>query len=399
MKLLHVISSMNPAGGGPIEGVKQLRRPLVANGVEVHVCCGDSPDAPHIRESEHTEFALGPGRLTYGFNPRMLAWLREHCEEYDAIIVDGIWQFHSFAVWLATRGKRVPYFVFTHGMLDPWFKRRYPLKHLKKSLYWPLADYWVLRHARAVLFTCEDERLLARESFRLYRCQERIVSYGTSTPPDDAERQRAAFLAAFPAASGKRNLLFLGRLHEKKGCDLLLQAFARVARQDPALQLVFAGPCHPVLRAKLVAIAEDVGIADRVIWTGMLSGDLKWGAFRAAEAFCLPSHQENFGVAVVEAMACGVPVLISDKVNIWREIVQDGAGLAGDDTVDDTTAVLCLWLGMAPEERARMGVAAAASFLQRFQVDRVAARLLRVVSEGQDSMPSAPETSLSGEPY
>lgn len=398
MKLLHVIPSMHPAGGGPIEGVRQLRKPLQAHGVEVHVCCGDAPDAPHIRDNEYPLIALGPGKGRYGLNLPMLRWLRDHCEDYDAIIVEGIWQFHSVALWLATRGKRVPYFVFTHGMLDPWFKRRYPLKHLKKCLYWPIGDYWVLRHARAVLFTCEEERLRARESFALYRCKEEIVSYGTSAPPDDAARQRDAFLAAYPAAAGKRNLLFLGRLHEKKGCDLLLRAFAEVAHQDPALQLVMAGPCDHATRRALVSIAEDAGIHGRVIWTGMLAGDLKWGAFRTAEAFCLPSHQENFGVAVAEAMACGVPVLISDKVNIWREIVQDEAGLAGDDSVAGTVAVLRQWLDVAPDARARMGAAALASFQKRFQVERVAARLVHLLGDRQDAMP-APDASLHGEPY
>ncbi|WP_439672252.1 glycosyltransferase [Cupriavidus necator] len=393
-----MIPSVDPAGGGPIEGVRQLRSALAELGVAVSVCSGDPPDAPCVDASELDVIALGPGRLKYGFNPRMLHWLRKYCTDYDAVIVEGIWQFHSLATWLALRGKPVPYFVFTHGMLDPWFKQHYPLKHVKKWLYWLVGDYWVLRHARAVLFTCEEEQLRARESFRIYRCNERIASYGTARPPDDAQRQQEAFLAAYPAAAGKRNLLFLGRLHEKKGCDLLLRAFANVARHDPALQLVMAGPCDPALRRVLFDIAEEAGIDGRVIWTGMLAGNLKWGAFRVAEAFCLPSHQENFGVAVVEAMACGVPVLISDKVNIWREIVQDGAGLAGDDSVDGTTAVLRQWLAMDRAERACMGVAAVASFHQRFQVQQVAARLLHLVSERDDDMPSS-EANLSGEPY
>src|SRR5213076_1488953 len=115
------------------------------------------------------------------------------------------------------------------GMLDPWFKRTYPLKHLKKWIYWPWADYRVLRDARAVLFTTEEERLLARQSFWLYRCREAVVDYGTAGPTGDAARQRESFRSAFPMLRDTRNLLFLSRLHPKQGCDTLLAAFARVA--------------------------------------------------------------------------------------------------------------------------------------------------------------------------
>jgi len=317
--------------------------------------------------------------MRYGFNLRLAGWLRRHCDDYDAIIVEGIWQFHSIATWLALRGKRVPYFVYTHGMLDPWFKRRYPLKHLKKMAYWLFGDYWVLRHARAVLFTSTEERLLARQSFRIYRCREAVSSYGTATPPADRERLAGVFLDRFPELRGRRLLLFIGRVHEKKGCDILLRAFAASCASDSALQLVIAGPYEPAVREQLDRIAAAAGIRNRVSWTGMLDGDLKWGSFHAAEAFCLASHQENFGVAVAEALGCGLPVLISNKVNIWREIVEDGAGMAGDDTDEAMTDVLRSWLALNALERDRMRAAAMDCFLRRFQSQMVAERLTALI--------------------
>ncbi|WP_420997516.1 glycosyltransferase [Cupriavidus sp. 30B13] len=383
MKILHVISSIDPGGGGPIEGVRQLRAPLRERGVQVHVCCGDAPGAAYVRDSELEVIALGPSSLKYGFNRRMVAWLRAHAEDYDAVVVEGMWQFHALAVCLALRGKRVPYFVFTHGMLDPWFRQHYPLKHLKKSLYWLLGDYWVLRGARGVLFTCSEERLRASGAFWPYRCHEVVATYGTAQPPQDAARLRAAFFAAFPAARGKRNVLFLGRIHEKKGCDLLVDAFAGAAGQystpHPALHLVMAGPADPALRAALAQRIDARGLAAHVTWTGMLAGDLKWGAFHAAEVFCLPSHQENFGVAVAEALGCGVPVLISDKVNIWREIVEDGAGLAAPDTARGTAGSLQQWLRMDGAAQARMRAAARQCFARRYRADQAAQRLLDII--------------------
>jgi glycosyltransferase involved in cell wall biosynthesis len=263
-------------------------------------------------------------------------------------------------------------------MLDPWFKRTYPIKHAKKWLYWPWAEYRVLRDASSVLFTCEEERRLARNSFWLYRCHERVVTLGISRPVGDATAQRELFLERFPQCRGKRIVLFLGRIHEKKGCDLLIRAFAPVASSHPDLQLVMAGP-EQQDSARWHNLANDLGVADRIVWTGMLAGDLKWGALRAADAFALPSHQENFGIAVVEALACGVPVLISREVNIWREIVEAGAGFAEPDTVEGTTKLWRDWLARTPEQRERMRQAAERCFADRFEIDRAATNLLSVL--------------------
>jgi glycosyltransferase involved in cell wall biosynthesis len=183
------------------------------------------------------------------------------------------------------------------------------------------------RLTRAVIYTTEEERTRARQSFWLYRAHEQVVPYGTSVPPLEAAPLREAFLQAVPGLRGKRIVLFLGRVHVKKGCDLLIDAFARVASRDPSLHLMIAGPDETGWVASLRAQAQAAGIAHRISLPGMLQGDLKWGAFHASDVFILPSHQENFGVAVAEALGCGLPALISDKVNVWREIEADGAGM------------------------------------------------------------------------
>jgi len=173
--------------------------------------------------------------------------------------------------------------------------------------------------------------------------------------------------------------LFLGRLQEKKGCDLLIQAFARVAARDERLRLVMAGPGDEAWVAHLKELAHKAGIADRIVWTGMLTGDLKWAAFYACELFCLPSHQENFGIAVAEALACGRPVAISDKVNIWREVETDEAGWVAPDTVEGTVRSLQGWLDATPQELARRGQAARRSFERRYKIDQAARSLMTIV--------------------
>ena len=183
MRLLRIISSLNPEAGGPIEGVQQLQAPLARLGVEVEVASCDPPDAPWLTSIGPQVHALGPPVGKYRYTSRLVPWLRANAAQYDVVIVNGIWRYHSFATWRALRNGDTPYLVFTHGMLDPWFKRHYPLKHLKKWAYWPWAEYRVLRDARAVIFTCDEERLLARRSFWLYRVNEAVTSYGTSDPP------------------------------------------------------------------------------------------------------------------------------------------------------------------------------------------------------------------------
>jgi glycosyltransferase involved in cell wall biosynthesis len=250
---------------------------------------------------------------------------------------------------------------------------------LKKWIYWPWADYRVLRDARAVLFTSEEERLLARQSFWLYRANEYVIAYGTTTPPADAAHLRERFLDANPELRGRRILLFLSRIHVKKGCDLLIRALAGFAAAQPSLHLVLAGPDQTGWVEKLQHLAVRLGVGDRVSWPGMLRGDLKWGAFYSADAFILPSHQENFGIAVAEAMGCGRPVLISDKVNIWREVQSHGAGIVAPDTEEGTLELLREWLSLTSDQRSNMGRNARALFEERFTVDAMAAGLLDVV--------------------
>lgn len=380
MKLLHVISSVNPTGGGPIEGIRQLHAPVLAAGNTVDVVCGDMPDAPWLSDTGLSRvFALGPSHAAYGYCPRLLPWLRANAAQYDAVIVNGLWQHTGLASWRALAGTQTPYFVFTHGMLDPWFKHTFPLKHLKKWLYWPWAEYRVLRDARRVIFTCEDEKILARQSFWLYKVKEAVTSYGVSNPPSNGAQLASLFIAAHADLVGKRIALYLSRIHVKKGCDLLIEAFAKAAQQDASLHLVVAGPDQTGWVPKLQAQAQALGVAHRITWPGMLQGDMKWGAFYAAEVFVLPSHQENFGIVVAEALACGKPVLISNKVNIWREIEADGAGLVAADTLAGTHSLFDRWLAMSAAEFAAMQAKTVPCFQSRFHVQQAADRLLEII--------------------
>jgi glycosyltransferase involved in cell wall biosynthesis len=397
MRLLHVISSIRASGGGPAEAVRSLSSVLQRAGHSAEVLSLDDPSDPEVQNFSLPVHALGPGRGTYAYARAAVPWLDRNRARYEAVIVHGLWQYHCFAAWRALARTTTPYYVFPHGMLDPWFKRRFPLKHLKKRLYWPWADYRVLRDARAVLFTCEEERQLAPQSFALYRARGVVTGLGTApSPPVDP----SAFLERFPQLHGKRILLFMGRLHPKKGCDLLLEAYATTLAGDPAWQLVFAGPDEVGWQATLAARAQELGIAERVLWTGMLRDQQKWGAFAAAEVFALPSHQENFGIAVAESLACGLPVLISHAVNIWREIAHCRAGLVAPDTIEGTTELLMRWQQLSDEDRAGMRQHARTCFARHFHIEQTAARLMQTIQQtagDPDCQPQDRRTQITAE--
>lgn len=383
-RILRCIASVNPATGGIIEATVQSSRALESMGIDTEIASLDRAGEDHVLACPFPCHALGTGRGGYGYAPAFVPWLQAHREHYDAVIIEGIWQYHSYGTWLGMRGSAVPYFVYPHGMLDRWFKEAYPLKHLKKVLYWRLAENQSFRDAQAILFTCEEERQLARNCFRPYECEEKVVGLGIAAPVGDSGQQVEAFLGKYPELKGHRILLFLGRLHEKKGCDLLIKAYQSLKPDqragEPPLHLVMAGPCAD--GAYLAELKSLAGTAADITFTGMLSGDLKWGAYHAADAFILPSHQENFGIAVVEALACGAPVLISDKVNIWREIVEDGGGVTASDDLAGVTKLVHSWVDWTETDRPRMHHAARACFERRFESLEAAHQLLAVLGFG-----------------
>jgi glycosyltransferase involved in cell wall biosynthesis len=362
-----------------MEGVRQVTPHLKALGITTTVACLDAPDAEWLQDQEFEAVGLGPVASGYGYRRGLPSRIQELARDHNAVIIHGLWQYHALAGWRALRNSEIPYYVYPHGMLDPWFKHTYPLKHLKKWAYWPWADFRVLRDAKGVLFTTEQERLLARESFWLYKANEMVVGYGTSAPPGDAQHQRELFLSHYPRLRGKRILLFLSRIHPKKGVDLLIEAFNSVSQHDSRLHLVIAGPDQTGWKSLLMKRTEELGIEKRVCWTGMLSGDLKWGAYHAAELFCLPSHQENFGIVVAEALACGLAVTLANPVNIASEVASARAGLVHADTLTGTQAALMEWLNMPSLEQEEMGKRGQRLFKERFDFASVAKNLVPII--------------------
>jgi glycosyltransferase involved in cell wall biosynthesis len=370
---------MDPNFGGPAEAVRILLQHAPPDFVS-EVVTLDHPEAPFLKELGYTVYALGPVGSTFGYTGKLMPWLKANRNRFDGVVVHGLWQYCGYTAWRALGGRQ-PYVVFPHGMLDPYFKRAFPLKHMKKWLYWVGAEYWVLRDADRVLFTTKAEEELAKQSFWLHRWNGVVVPFGTVPPEGDPAEQREAFFAACPEVRTRRFLLFLGRINPKKGCDMLVDAYVRMAGRDTGLDLVMAGPDAQNWRAKLEQRARAAGVESRIHWPGMLLGDAKWGGFYASEAFILPSHQENFGIAVAEALACGRPVLLSDRVNTAAEIVGDGAALMEQDTPEGTSRLIERWIDLPAAERAAMGQRAQQCFSRRYDMREGAKAVVRLFEQ------------------
>lgn len=389
MRILKTVHSLDPAAGGVATAVDALTRAELVMGHHVEVACLDDPASPWLSERPYQVHAFQPKFLrSYGWCPALAKWLREKLHTFDVVTVEGLWQFHGPAVHQAATITKIPYVVYPHGMLDPWFKRAYPRKHLKKTIYWKMGGHRLLRDARAVAFTTEEESRLAQNAFRPWSARCVISPLGVTRPSNKPVERAQKWQKCFPALAGKKFLLFLGRIDPKKGVQYLISAYAAQFPMDDRARgaaplLVIAGPeSAPAFAEQCRMQAQILGLRENqdVFWTGLLNSDLKWAALESADALVLPSHQENFGYVVAEALAAGTPVLISDKVNLWREVTTDGAGLAAPDDEAGTRQLLSAYTAWTPADRARYSQSARKSFAARFQIEAAAKRQIDVLA-------------------
>ena len=368
MRLLHVISSLDPRLGGTVEAVRAFSAEQARQGHAVAVLTLDAPGQVYFERFSVPVMALGPSRAGFSYNAKLAAWMRRHGAEYDAAVLHGIWEYAVLGAWRGLRGGPTPFFVYPHGMLDPYFEQ-FRLKHIKKVIYWRLWLGRIFREAAAVLYTAREEQRLGELSFQPYAAHGLITPLGTAAPEPAGKSE---FLERFPELAGCRMALFLGRNHPKKGLDESIGALAALAPEFADLRLVIAAAREEFEEQRLNALALQLGVRERLVWTGFLSGAQRAGALSAAGLFVLPSHGDNFALAAVESMACGVPIAITRKVNIWREVERYEAGLIDDDSVEGTARSMRRWLAMTPEQWRQMSQNARRCFAECFEIGAAA---------------------------
>lgn len=389
MRILHVIPSVSARRGGPSVAVRAMAESVSQRGVEVHIAATDDDGPGHltvplgqpIPQGGVTYWYFRRQSRFYTFSWPLTRWLAQQVAEYDLLHIHALFSYASLPASLAARRAGVPYIVRPLGTLNQWgIQHRRPLL---KRLSMSLIERPLLAHAARIHYTSEQERLEAeavgvRGPWAIFPIGVELPNPATLPPPE-------RFLARYPYLAGRTRLLFLSRLDPKKGLELLLDAFALVHREEPETALVVAGNGESRYLVALQARAEALGIAQAVTWAGFLTGEEKHAALAAADLFVLPSHSENFGIAAVEAMAAGLPLVLSDQVAIHREVAQGGAGLITPCAVPPLTQAL-LTLVREPLRRAQMAQASRALAHQHFSTQAMGANLLtlyRAVVDGR----------------
>lgn len=377
MRILHVISSLDPTLGGPSFACTAMARAVAAKGVDVSIYTTDYGLEGVIPATG--EAMIEAGVATHCFpvrhpkfwkrSPALARALRRDLAGFDLVHLHSLYLYHDWVTGDACRAQGVPYILRPHGTLDPYTRARH---RLGKALLDRLFQARVLRDAAAIHYTAEDEMRLAAGHDG--GAPGVVVPLGLD-PSLVTGGDAARFRAHFPETGDRRIVLFLSRLHEKKGLDLLIPAFADLA-EERDLHLVLAGPDGGMAKAARAMLAAH-GMTGRATVTGMLEGQAKRDAYAAAEIFALTSYSENFGIVVVEAMAVGLPVLISNRVNIWREVETAGAGEVVECRLESVAKGLAGLLD-DPATARTMGEMGRALVARRFAWDRVADALIAV---------------------
>ena len=340
LEVLHLIHTLDPKTGGVCSAVKLLSEAMARAGIKSRIS-----DDPRVDVGSRQEW----------------------------IIAHGLWQ------WPGRVAKSFgnPYLVYPHGMLDPWFKKTYPFKHFKKQLYWWAIQGKILRDAHAVCFTTQEEQALAQKTFSPYQANEVVTGLGVQAPPQELDISKEKFLEKYPALKRRKILLYLGRFHPKKGVDELIRSWKK-RRNAKDEVLVLAGPVNKKDSwiQKLLSLADD---DPSVVWTGMLQGNEKWDALCSADAMILPSHQENYGMVVAEACSVGLPVYLTKKVNLWREIIDAGAGVVENDDPAGIQNLVDQW--SLADDRPQLSHAAKQCFEQRLHIDRTVENLCNIFEQ------------------
>ncbi len=377
MRIIHVIANLSAATGGPPKAVLGMTQGLARRGHDMSIYTtnydgdrdGDMPlDVPvdHDGVSVRT-FQVGFPRF-WKPSAGLARALDADVAGADLVHVHSLYLHHDLAAWRACRKHGVPYAVMPHGALDPFIWHRHRWR--KRLIEWWYMNR-VLEDAAAIHYTTEDERSLAAPFARTEK--HFIVGNGLDLAEFEALPPAGAFRARYPEIGDRPIVLFLGRLNFKKGLDILAPAFGKVLKAGHDAHLVIAGPDEDMADTTRGWLRE-AGALERTTFTGMIDGDVRLGAFVDAAKFVLPSYSENFGIAVAEASACSLPVVISDAVNIWEDYRDAAAGLVSGTDVDAVAANIATLLDDPARARA-MGANGRRLVETKYTWDAVAADL------------------------
>ncbi|MFN2176199.1 MAG: glycosyltransferase [Anaerolineales bacterium] len=370
MKVLHVLGAIYPERGGPAKVAPELCRALVEHNVSATIYTTNLNitgylnvplNSPLLKDGVSIyHFPVSISRK-YGYSRQLGRKLRETVKDFDLVHIHSLYMYHSNAAAYSCRKFNIPYIIRPHGTLDPFLRNK---SRLKKFIYNFLFEYRNLNHAAAIHYTSQGEKDLAHKAMNI-RSPGIVVPIGINVDEYAELPEKGLFRRKHPEFKNRFLFLFLGRIDFKKGLDILSKSFAKIACLHPDVHLVIAGPDEANYMSQVNGWLSELGVLEKSTFVGMLKGKQKLAAFNDADVFALSSYTENFGVALVEALASGIPAVITNKVNIWQEIDNAKAGIVTDcNEKDFTTGMLKLYYD--PELRVEIGENAKRLARQKF---------------------------------
>lgn len=334
LKLLHIIPSYYPAlkYGGPLESVRALNIALAGKGVHIDVITtsvginidlkleiGSWKDDSGVRVKYFPSYFYEH----FTFSPGLFFSVLNEVKKYDLVHITAFWNFPVFAGSFACLLKKKPYIISPRGVLYE-DAINIKSKYIKKTYYELIAKHY-LNSASAVHFTTEHEREGLAKFIKLMN-DSFVVPNGIDLAKYKNLPNKGSFRKKFSISNDKKIILFLGRIHKQKGIDLLINSFEECVKNCSDLLLVVVGSGDENYVNSIKRTLNEKGIIQNTLFTGFLKSNEKLAAYIDSDIFILPSYFENFGMSVIEAMACGVPVVVSNQVGISKDIEIYNAG-------------------------------------------------------------------------
>ena len=366
---LTVVSHLDPRYGGLSSVVPQLSSRLASTfnfKIDLVAFC---TEGELYLPSSYPDLALTewPASRTQWIRNRSLRdKFRQLVESADGLHIHGLWEQSTAIAAPTARALRKPYILSAHGMLETWALTN---KRLKKQVYAALFERANVQGATCLHALTHAEA----QDYRRFGSTGpiAIIPNGVTIP---SSVDPTLFLSQFPALNGKRILLFLGRIHFKKGLDLLIQSWSQLCKNYPEAHLVLAGPDFEGTRANVEKLIAERGLANSVLFTGMLRHDLKWSALAAAEGFVLPSYSEGLSVSVLEAMGLGLPVIVTEQCNL-PEVKELEAGWQIQSEVGQLTSAIRELLSNSASANSEIGSRGRNLVLTRYNWSAISERM------------------------
>jgi len=320
-KVLSIIDSLNPKDGGPSHSLFDMALSNKQNNIQ--------HDILYIGKKQKINdlsgikiIALNNSIFKYGISLRLIFWLYQNKNNYNLFIIHGLWQFITLLSRIIIPNK---YLVFTHGMLDPYFKSE-KFKSFKKKIYWNIFEKKNLLKAKFVLLNSIKEKKQINNTFvKTNGIKFKLINYGIYPKDINFKKSKLKFYSKFKFLENYKLIVYIGRIHPKKGLDILIDAFEKI--DNKRYILLIAGDINNKYAKALIQKVKNKNNSKKIIFANFLKGEIKWGAISNAASTILPSHGENFGVSIAESLLAGTPVICSNKVGTSKQIKESNAGI------------------------------------------------------------------------